>query len=502
MTAGRVQFLSSRSLIEDHPELIGSKNVPFLRATIWVILVGSAIFLAQLMNSPDGPPARIYSAAGFVIFAAVQLAVLHYRGVIPTLRLLSIGAWILVTYASFVGEGIRSTILIAYPIILIFTGWILGARSCARLYVASCLVLVILAIGQHTGFIGGVKQVSPAVVVIIFLIELTIGAVMTLYLLRLFGERYAEEYRLRGEVEQNLQVVEKSASDLRMLAEHIPALVFEVDRNGRCIFGNQRFAEFLGIPLLSLPGSPIGEIIIPSTAEELNPFGKLVLPGKSIELVARRRSAQGAWHTFDVTLVSKHANGSDTGVGWYGLMHDVTQREQTTDELRDKANHDPLTGLANRRLLDDRLVHALERAARQQTQIAVIMIDLDRFKEVNDTLGHVAGDDLLREVAQRIKSLVRSADTVARVGGDEFVVLMEDIASAELAQAVAAKILVELSRQVLLGTNIAQVGASLGIAIYPGAGHTSEALLQAADGAMYEAKAAGRNCYHMHAGPG
>ncbi|MCX7177753.1 MAG: sensor domain-containing diguanylate cyclase [Proteobacteria bacterium] len=444
--------------------MIGSKNVPFLKATIWVILIGSASFLAQLLYFQGGPPARVYSAAGFVAFAVILMLVLSYRGVVPTLRLLSIGAWILVSGAAFVGEGIRSTILIAFPIILIFTGWILGARSCARMYVASCLVLVTLAVGQHVGFIGGFERLSPAGVVIVFLIELSIGAVMTLYLLRLFGERYEEECRLRGEVEQQLQVVEKSAGDLRMLAEHIPALVFEVDRNGLCIFGNQRVAEFLGISMEKLPGLSISEIVPPR-----------------------------------VTLVPRHASELGGGVVWYGLMHDVTRREQTAAELLDKANHDSLTGLANRRLLDDRLTHALERAARQQTQVAVIMIDLDHFKEVNDTLGHVAGDDLLREVAERIRSLVRSADTVARVGGDEFVVLMEGVASVELAEAVAAKILVQLSRQVQLGRDVRQIGASLGIAVYPDDGRCAEELLQAADTAMYEAKAAGRNCFRLHA---
>ena len=479
--------------------MIGSKNVPFLKATIWVILIGSASFLAQLLYFQGGPPARVYSAAGFVAFAVTLMLVLSYRGVVPTLRLLSIGAWILVSGAAFVGEGIRSTILIAFPIILIFTGWILGARSCARMYVASCLVLVTLAVGQHAGFIGGFERLSPAGVVIVFLIELSIGAVMTLYLLRLFGERYEEECRLRGEVEQQLQVVEKSAGDLRMLAEHIPALVFEVDRNGLCIFGNQRVAEFLGIPMEKLPGLSISEIVPPRAPDEVPLLEKLAPPGKLIEFVARCCSSSGAWHTFDVTLVPRHASELGGGVVWYGLMHDVTRREQTAAELLDKANHDSLTGLANRRLLDDRLTHALERASRQQTQVAVIMIDLDHFKEVNDTLGHVAGDDLLREVAERIRSLVRSADTVARVGGDEFVVLMEGVASVELAEAVAAKILVQLSRQVQLGRDVRQIGASLGIAVYPDDGRCAEELLQAADTAMYEAKAAGRNCFRLHA---
>jgi diguanylate cyclase (GGDEF)-like protein len=126
-----------------------------------------------------------------------------------------------------------------------------------------------------------------------------------------------------------------------------------------------------------------------------------------------------------------------------------------------------------------------------------MVIDLDHFKEVNDTLGHAAGDQLLCQVARRLESSVRSADTVARVGGDEFVIVIEGIKSLESAEAVAAKILVELALPFMLGNETAHIGGSIGVAVYPDVGRTAEELLRAADLAMYEAKAAGRNCYRM-----
>jgi diguanylate cyclase (GGDEF)-like protein len=139
----------------------------------------------------------------------------------------------------------------------------------------------------------------------------------------------------------------------------------------------------------------------------------------------------------------------------------------------------------------------VERAARTQTSAAVMVIDLDHFKEVNDTLGHGAGDQLLCQVAKRLEASVRSADTVARCGGDEFVVVIEGVKSLESAEAVAAKILAELALPFMIGAEAARIGGSIGVAVYPDAGRTAEELLRAADLAMYEAKTAGRNCYRI-----
>jgi diguanylate cyclase (GGDEF)-like protein len=222
-----------------------------------------------------------------------------------------------------------------------------------------------------------------------------------------------------------------------------------------------------------------------------------VLRGEVVEFLARKRSAEGVWRNFDVTLVPRHAAEGECVVGWYGLMYDVTRREQAVSELRDRAMHDALTGLANRLFLDDRLAHMVERAARTQTSAAVMVIDLDHFKEVNDTLGHGAGDQLLCQVAKRLEASVRSADTVARCGGDEFVVVIEGVKSLESAEAVAAKILAELALPFMIGAEAARIGGSIGVAVYPDAGRTAEELLRAADLAMYEAKTAGRNCYRI-----
>ena len=493
----RTRFSDLRSPIDDHPELILDEHVPLLRVAIWMMLIGSAVFMVLLLTSPQEYQRRAYPVAALVALTALSHVVLRYQGAVAAVRLLILGGWTLATYASAASEGVRTPILAAYPIMLVFSGWMLGARYCLALFVVSCAAVISMAIAQHMGAIGSATPVPPALVAVAQLVVLSISAVMTLYLLRVFRDRYAEERRLNGEVRLHLKAAEKRVTDLRKVAEHIPCLVFEGDRQGCCLFANRGFEKFFVLPVDGAVGSHISEFVEPDSAGGFAPYQEAVLRGEVVEFLTRKRSAEGAWRNFDVTLVPKHAAEGEDVVGWYGLMYDVTRREQEISELRDKAMHDALTGLANRLFLDDRLAHTVERAARAQTSAAVMVIDLDRFKEVNDTLGHAAGDQLLCQVARRLEVSVRSADTVARCGGDEFVIVIEGIKSLDSAEAVAAKILVELALPFMLGKETARIGGSIGVAVYPDAGHTADELLRAADLAMYEAKAAGRNCYRV-----
>ena len=498
MVEGKRDRWAGRSPIEAYPELIVDDHGPLLKRLIWVLGVGEIAFMSLLLASPAENRLRIAATLALLALAAAAWLVLRRHGAVPTVRLLATGGWIVATYAAFVGEGVRTPILLAYSVIVVFGGWMLGERYCLRLFLASAVAVLAMAAGQHAGLIGGATPVPPASMAVAHLVVLGISALMTLYLLRLFRHRYAEERRLNQEIQHHLQAVRKRETDLRTLTEHIPDLVFEGDRMGRCQFANRRFAEFFGLAQERLLGTHISGLIGERAVREFVPYLRAVLNGDVVEFVARRRDRQDRWHAFDVTLVPKHAADGRRVVGWYGLMHDVTKREATASELRAQATHDPLTGLANRLFLDDRLAHAVDRARRAGTGLAVLLIDLDHFKEVNDSQGHAAGDRLLREIARRIEGAVRAADTVARIGGDEFVVLIEGVASADATRPVTQKILAELSRPVALGEAEAKVGGSIGIALYPDSGDSAEALLQAADSAMYEAKAAGRDCSRVH----
>jgi diguanylate cyclase (GGDEF)-like protein/PAS domain S-box-containing protein len=184
---------------------------------------------------------------------------------------------------------------------------------------------------------------------------------------------------------------------------------------------------------------------------------------------------------------------------YVSAFSDITERKAYEERLRHLAEYDPLTNLPNRVLLQDRLIHAISLNRRNGGQMAVIFIDLDRFKNINDSLGHAVGDRLLVEMARRLRAAVRASDTVSRLGGDEFVVLLPDLDHADHAAHLAEKLLQVIAEQFDIDGRELSVTPSLGIALYPADGADPETLLKNADAAMYHAKESGRNNYQFFA---
>jgi len=173
------------------------------------------------------------------------------------------------------------------------------------------------------------------------------------------------------------------------------------------------------------------------------------------------------------------------------------QLEEVNAQLQHVAMHDALSGLPNRLLLADRLSQAIAQAERHQNRFAVFVVDLDRFKAINDSLGHLAGDAMLKEVARRLASVLRKADTLARLGGDEFVLVLNEISSAQDVETIAGRVLADIARPVKLSDLELHTSASIGISLFPADGTDAETLLQHADAAMYHAKKNGRNTYQL-----
>ncbi len=193
--------------------------------------------------------------------------------------------------------------------------------------------------------------------------------------------------------------------------------------------------------------------------------------------------------------VSRIENADDDLAHFVGVFADLSSIKAAEQELAFLAHHDPLTGLPNRLLFSARLEHAIERARREQGQIAVMFLDLDRFKTINDTLGHAAGDQLIKGVAKRLRDNAREQDTVARMGGDEFTLVLEDLGHADQAGSIALKLQQVLKEPFELDDRKVYVGASIGISLFPGDGQDADSLLKHSDAAMYRAKEQGRNLY-------
>ncbi len=258
--------------------------------------------------------------------------------------------------------------------------------------------------------------------------------------------------------------------------------------------------EMYGQDVVSLLHEP--SEVIQRAAQLSSELGNSIIPGHH---VFRAAAEQGIPDSREWTYLRKDGtripvqlsinalkDNEDNIIGYMGISYDLTERKQSEQYIYHLAHHDQLTGLPTRTLLRDRLEVAIERARRSQDNLAVLMVDLDNFKRVNDSLGHQAGDILLCEVANRLRSCVRKSDTVARMGGDEFVILLSDLRDTRGVQDVATKILNTIAQPVHLGRQSVTVTASIGISIFPESQEV-DSLFKNADLAMYRIKAKGRN---------
>jgi diguanylate cyclase (GGDEF)-like protein/PAS domain S-box-containing protein len=296
-------------------------------------------------------------------------------------------------------------------------------------------------------------------------------------------------------VERDITAERQTARELREAEERFrnafdqaPIGKALVSPDGRFTRVNSALCRITGYPEADLLATTFQSLTHPDDLGADLERMQQVLDGSSdsYAIEKRYRHADGhyIWALLYVSVVR-----DETGVPLYFVsqIQDISEQKSAAERLTDLTLRDSLTGLANRVLFADRLGHAVVRARRSRERIAVLFIDLDRFKAVNDSLGHAAGDELLRQAADRMRGAVRPADTIARLGGDEFTVLCEDLASVGDAQCVADRLSEELERPFdLLGTQ-RSIGVSIGIAV-AGALDNAETLLAKADAAMYRAK--------------
>jgi diguanylate cyclase (GGDEF)-like protein/PAS domain S-box-containing protein len=261
---------------------------------------------------------------------------------------------------------------------------------------------------------------------------------------------------------------------------------------------NAKFAEMLGYASIELAGQPT--LTFYADPAEWDYVGRQARSAMAqglvfeCELLVRRKDGSAFWCELRGRAIDPAA--VDEGSIWVVL--DISARKEREQRIQHLADHDALTGLLNRRLLEDRLQQSITLARRNDALVAVMLIDLDGFKAVNDQFGHLMGDYALRTVARRLRECVRESDTIARLGGDEFVVLLSGQRVPEDSSLVAEKILAALTEPVAAGGRRFEIGASIGISIYPRDGTTAEALLKHADAAMYRVKEAGKNRYQYY----
>lgn len=284
---------------------------------------------------------------------------------------------------------------------------------------------------------------------------------------------------------------------LRLAVEQSPVGVMITDTETRIQFVNQAFLTSTGYAMEEVIGQTPAIVQSGKTDDEVyRGMWEALRRGEdwSGEFTNRRADGTLFWEFQHVSPV-QDAQGRVTH--YLAIREDVTARKEQEEKILFQAHYDQLTGLPNRTLARDRLGHAIAQAARAQQRLAVIFLDLDNFKKVNDTLGHGAGDQLLIEAARRIESCVRTSDTVARLGGDEFLVLLSEFGGTDDVERIAIKMLAAFRPMFMLEGEAVGVTPSLGIAIYPDDGQDVSSLLRNSDLAMYDAKDAGRNAWRF-----
>jgi diguanylate cyclase (GGDEF)-like protein/PAS domain S-box-containing protein len=287
-----------------------------------------------------------------------------------------------------------------------------------------------------------------------------------------------------------------SEARFRTLAETAPCAIF-IYQGEDFRYLNPAAASITGYDRDALDGRAFWNLVHPDFQHLVRAGGR---PGdRGIAAPARhefkivRRNGEERWLDFSAGQVEFGGRPAALGIAF-----DVTERKRAEDQIKELAYHDALSGLPNRLLFNDRLAVAVAQAHRSASRLAVLFLDLDRFKVINDSLGHSLGDRLLQEVGRRLQAAVREGDTVARLGGDEFILLLPGIGRAEDAAKVADKILDTLKFPVRLEDRELFVTASIGISLYPEDGFDVESLIKNADTAMYRAKEQGRDNYQLY----
>lgn len=379
---------------------------------------------------------------------------------------------------------------------------------------ASFSIPVLLPLAALLAFRGDTLSLVLSALTLVFMLIMLGSA-------RRVSEVYRRDIELRLRNDQLVQSLTRTAEELartnhelghevavRQLAEErlgLAAKVFEgsaegiviADPEGRLVSVNRAFAEITGYAQSEAIGRRLGFLCseLHDNAFYRNLWDAVGRDGSwRGEVWARRKSGESfpSW-----TAISAVRAGDQRLSHYVGIFSDISERKLAEERIEFLAHHDALTGLPNRILLRDRFEAAVARAGRTRAKVALLFLDMDQFKAINDSFGHSAGDALLSKLAERIRGCVRGADTVCRQGGDEFVILLADVGDVQAITIVAEKLLATFREPVEVEGHSLGTACSIGISLYPDDGESFDALLQRADTAMYRAKSSGRNAFRF-----
>jgi len=294
------------------------------------------------------------------------------------------------------------------------------------------------------------------------------------------------------------ETLQESESRLAAVMENVPACVYMKDLQARYLYINREFEKTFGVRLADTLDKTDHELLQeqPEVIESIRKADLIAIRGETIHMEENLLAADGLPHTFLSVKTPLYANNEVKGL--CGISMDISEQKRARERIDYLAHYDLLTGLPNRRLLADRIEQALAEARRTGAQVGLLVLDLDRFKVINDSLGHRVGDLLLREVAARLRACVRECDTVARLDGDAFVVIAPGLGGGEAARPIASKLSNSLSLPYRLGGQLVTTSVCIGISLFPQDARDGDTLLQYAEMAMYQGKIHGNKTLRFY----
>jgi diguanylate cyclase (GGDEF)-like protein/PAS domain S-box-containing protein len=307
------------------------------------------------------------------------------------------------------------------------------------------------------------------------------------------GDLVNDFHDLMDERKRAEDALKLSERRLQAISDNVPAMIGYIDAQRRFRFHNKTYEDWLGLQGEDITGREVRDVIGEEAYGIVQPFMDKALAGEHVTFEFERRRDDGSQYFRPTYVPDIGANNEVLGI--YVLVNEITDQKLAERELEQLARFDALTGLPNRNTFNDRMGRALARAKRQDKVLALMYLDIDRFKSINDEYGHAMGDAVLKEFAKRLTQCVRSTDTVSRVSGDEFLIIVENLEKLESVRQIAEKILVAMRPLFLLEGRQLAVATSIGIAFCRGGASDADRLIRQADAAMYKAKRSGGSFY-------
>jgi diguanylate cyclase (GGDEF)-like protein/PAS domain S-box-containing protein len=477
-----------------------------------ILEVGSIILLLflgiQQVLAPEPQLSQALMAFLLVGLLPARLAI-RLRGTrlarLWTVGIISLGIMVLPIW----GSGMYAPLFAMIPLVLLMAAWLLGRRAMLVLGFAFALVLWSYWLAQTRGvYVPPLPPRSIDIWLLVDLMSVVLTVVVTWGLLRSYESAQVAQVKLHAELTREAERSQAALAFNRNLLESMRDGLSVLDASGIQVDANPALCRITGFSREELVGAKAPFPFWPPEAfDSIRAAFAQTLRGEGGEFELTFMRKNGERFAARVLAFTVHDAAGNT-VNFAGIISDITAAKRVQAQIYRLAFYDPLTNLPNRRLLTDRMHQSLAACKRSGKFAALMVLDLDNFKPLNDAHGHAAGDLLLVDVAQRIKSCVREVDTVARFGGDEFVVLVQDLSSVrstskELVAAIAEKIRLLLAQPYQMQVEAPGGGASrwvehhcaasVGVTIYDDRAIDATDLLKRADQAMYQAKQAGRN---------